>query len=669
MQIFSNYIQPISQWLYIHPYWALFFTFFISFTESLAIIGSIIPGSVTMTAIGIMAGSGLMRIDLTLFAAIIGAIAGDSLSYLLGYTYKDKLNSIWPFSKYPQWLTYGKDYFARHGGKSVLIGRFVGPLRSIIPVIAGMMQMSQWRFLIANTLSAIGWSCLYVLPGVLIGTASNELSPESATRLFISILLLIGAIWLLGVGLKWLLVQVNRLLRIYLHDFWTWSGKHPHLSTIIRFLTPPSENHHYQTTLLCIGLLFSVLIFLIISILTAQNNWPSTINQPVYLFLQSLRLYSFDLFFIACNAFISTITLAALTIYISLVTLYYRDLRTLLYWLSLSLVCAFVVFIMHVLIHSARPEGLLEIKATFSYPAIHLTFATAEFSALLFYLNKCRRCRFTIVLNILLPLILILSGIALIYLGDNWLMDVIGAYFCGFSISLVHWLLYRRQEDFLIKPQYMAASLLFLLFASSTLSFVTSYEQIYRDHQPFVAKYVFPDDLWWNQDKPILPLYRANRIGKEINIFNIQYAGKINHLENALILNGWQKQKESFFTSLIKRFSGQINSHEAPLIAQLYLNRKPELVMFFKPQDAEKTQILRIWRSNYHLKKYRQPIWLGTITEPLSNNKTDVPEDTFRYINNALDQFTIRKTSVQIDLPNSIRTTTEPAILLIRENP
>ena len=137
MSLFADYIHPLTEWLQANPHWSLFITFIISLAESLAIIGSIIPGSVTMTAIGILAGSGIMRLDLTLIAATLGAVCGDSLSYALGYFYSEQLAFIWPFRSNPKWLLYGKEFFARHGGKSVLIGRFVGPLRSLIPVIAG----------------------------------------------------------------------------------------------------------------------------------------------------------------------------------------------------------------------------------------------------------------------------------------------------------------------------------------------------------------------------------------------------------------------------------------------------------------------------------------------------------------------------------------------------
>lgn len=247
MNLFVDYVQPLTVWLQQNPHWSLFITFLISLTESLAIVGSIVPGSVTMTAIGILAGSGIMRIDLTLLAAILGAVAGDSLSYLLGYYYSDRLTEIWPFSKYPRWIQYGKDFFETHGGKSVLIGRFVGPLRSIIPVIAGILHMKQWRFFVANLLSAIGWSLLYVMPGVAIGAASHELSTESATRLFILILILLAGLWFISLFIKRIIGLLSSILKLHLHTFWLKLKNNSIFVYVHQKITPHGETNHYHT--------------------------------------------------------------------------------------------------------------------------------------------------------------------------------------------------------------------------------------------------------------------------------------------------------------------------------------------------------------------------------------------------------------------------------------
>jgi membrane protein DedA with SNARE-associated domain len=205
--------QIITTWLHTHPNHAVIITFLVAFAESLAIIGTLVPGSITMTAIGILAGSGVMRIDLTFMAAILGAVAGDGVSYMIGSTFSERLVQIWPFRRYPRWIAYGKEYFARHGGNSVLIGRFFGPLRSIIPMIAGMLRMSRLHFFFANVISGIGWSILYLTPGVLIGAASTDLSAEDASQLFGIILLGLTLLWLCSLAIKKIFLRFRAWLK------------------------------------------------------------------------------------------------------------------------------------------------------------------------------------------------------------------------------------------------------------------------------------------------------------------------------------------------------------------------------------------------------------------------------------------------------------------------
>ncbi|KTC86773.1 VTT domain-containing protein [Legionella brunensis] len=674
MHFFADYIQPLTIWLHAHPHWALLITFLISFTESLAIIGSIIPGSVTMTAVGILAGSGVMRIDLTLLAATLGAIAGDSASYMLGYTFSEKLVNIWPFSRYPNWLLYGKEYFSRHGGKSVLVGRFVGPLRSIIPVIAGMMRMSQWRFFIANTLSAIGWAILYVFPGVLLGAASSELSRESATRLFIAVLLLLAGIWLLSVGLKWLFIRLNRLLRSGLHSFWSWSRDYPKLAKIYKLLTPAEELNYYPTAALVILFILSTLLFWILAGLVFQEIWIDDVNQPAHLFLQSLRTHSFDTFFIIASQIISPFTLFSVIIIIALIALYYRDWRSLAYWLSLCLSCTLILLFVHWAIDSPRPQGLLENKTNNSFPIIGLTYATALFGALMFFINAYEATLINRFVKIIFSCALFLAGLAPLYLGDNWLTDSLGAYLCGFSLCSFHWLFYRRYKANIECTTYGPLAILVIIILISGMVGSLTYRQALRNHQPYLAQYVFTEELWWNQQKPLLPVYRTNRIGSYISAFNIQYVGSISSLEKALTAFGWKKFNDSLFNSLLTRMSGQPSAQDLPLMSQLYLNRKPVLMMTYQPKDGNPVQILRIWRSNYHLQHYRQPIWLGSVhprklprPHELQNaviNNANLPISLF-YISSALSQFPQRQTPLLISLKLPIQV--EPVLLLVRE--
>src|ERR1700724_3063092 len=97
----SDIATPILQWLNTHPELAGLATFLISAAESVAIIGTIVPGSVMMTAIGALVGAGIIPFWSTLVWAILGAIVGDGISYWLGYYFKNSLHDTWPFRQHP----------------------------------------------------------------------------------------------------------------------------------------------------------------------------------------------------------------------------------------------------------------------------------------------------------------------------------------------------------------------------------------------------------------------------------------------------------------------------------------------------------------------------------------------------------------------------------------
>src|SRR3990167_3833941 len=168
-------IGPLLESLNSHPEWAGLITFLISASESVAIIGTVVPGSITMTAIGALAGAGIIPLWWTIFWAILGAIVGDGISYWIGWHFKERLSQVWPFRKHPKLLQSGEKFFYKYGGASVFIGRFVGPVRALVPLVAGMLRMQPMKFFIANILSAIGWAPAYMFPGIVLGAAALEL--------------------------------------------------------------------------------------------------------------------------------------------------------------------------------------------------------------------------------------------------------------------------------------------------------------------------------------------------------------------------------------------------------------------------------------------------------------------------------------------------------------
>lgn len=168
----------LADWLYQltpSPSLLLLGIVIISLVESLAVIGLIVPGVVLITAAASLAGHQQLAIPLVLLSAFVGAVAGDALSFALGYTQRERVPGLWPFTRHPEWLAHGARFFQRHGSLSVILGRFAGPVRPIVPLIAGMMHMRPFTFACANIGSALVWAPVYVLPGYLLGRTWKQL--------------------------------------------------------------------------------------------------------------------------------------------------------------------------------------------------------------------------------------------------------------------------------------------------------------------------------------------------------------------------------------------------------------------------------------------------------------------------------------------------------------
>ena len=81
------------------------------------------------------------------------------------------MRSMWPFSRYPQWLQRGESLCRKHGIKGIVIARYVGAVRPFVPAIAGMLHMPLRRYLPASAFAAVSWALLFIGPGWLLGAS------------------------------------------------------------------------------------------------------------------------------------------------------------------------------------------------------------------------------------------------------------------------------------------------------------------------------------------------------------------------------------------------------------------------------------------------------------------------------------------------------------------
>lgn len=180
--------SPLYAWLLANPDWIAATVLLIAFIESFAIIGILVPGVFLLYVAAFLAGTGLLTLPVTLTMAFLGAVLGDGLSFLLGWKYRDDVRR-WPVLRdNVQWMDRGEQFILAHGAKSIVAGRFIGPMRPLTPLIAGTLSMRHRRFFAINVLSAIAWAPVYILPGYALGAALDL----PFTRLEMSLIAMAG---------------------------------------------------------------------------------------------------------------------------------------------------------------------------------------------------------------------------------------------------------------------------------------------------------------------------------------------------------------------------------------------------------------------------------------------------------------------------------------------
>jgi membrane protein DedA with SNARE-associated domain len=161
----QSYTDAIIAFIQGNQEWVTPIVFLLAFGESLAFLSLLLPSTVILVAIsGLLGASGIDFVPVWI-AAGIGGTLGYALSYWIGLYFKDSIHTVWPFSKRPDMLPRGKAFFDKYGMLGVFLGHFFGPVRAVIPVVAGMYAMRQIPFQIANVASAFLWAGGVLAPG------------------------------------------------------------------------------------------------------------------------------------------------------------------------------------------------------------------------------------------------------------------------------------------------------------------------------------------------------------------------------------------------------------------------------------------------------------------------------------------------------------------------
>jgi len=192
MEAISNLLPAIEN-LGNFGYWVIFL---VSFIESIALVGAFVPGSIIVVAVGFFSSQGYLDIGKLVWFVALGTALGDIVSYWLGTKGKRFFKNENRILKASH-LDMGKDFFARHGNKSIFIGRFVGVIRPVVAFTAGISRMHFGAFMAWNVASSFVWAAAYLLIGYFFAGAFStiEVWVGRVGAIGCALAVLVWAIW------------------------------------------------------------------------------------------------------------------------------------------------------------------------------------------------------------------------------------------------------------------------------------------------------------------------------------------------------------------------------------------------------------------------------------------------------------------------------------------
>ncbi|NIF22469.1 MULTISPECIES: DedA family protein [Pantoea] len=184
--------------------WALFAVALVTFLESLALVGLLLPGTVMMASLGALVGSGQIGLYPAWAAGFAGCLLGDWLSYGIGWKFQGPLHRWKYLKKHQKLLDKTEHALYEHSMFTILVGRFVGPTRPLIPLLAGMLELPVRKFIAPNLIGCLLWPPIYLMPGILAGVAIDVPKADQ------------------GGGFKWLLLGTAVLVWLGAWLCWRW---------------------------------------------------------------------------------------------------------------------------------------------------------------------------------------------------------------------------------------------------------------------------------------------------------------------------------------------------------------------------------------------------------------------------------------------------------------
>ncbi len=596
MPAMAEWLDALLEWTRLHPLWAGLVVFLVSFAESLAIVGMIVPGVVIMVGMGALIAAGAADFWTMCAWAVAGAIAGDGLSYWLGRRYHSQLRQRWPFSRYPGSLDQGERFFRKYGGISVAFARFFGPGRAMVPLVAGMLSMRPLAFFAANVGSALIWAPAYLLPGVALG-ASLEIASEVALRLALLLVLLIGLLWFVGWAAHRLFSLLQPRSREWLQILLESGGQSRLTRRIARALANP-EHPEARGLAAFAGLLLVSTIAA--AILLSALPWQS-LDGLVTRTLTSLRTPGADRLMAAFAAAAEPPAAMVLALGLALFYRLFGKRLTMTHWLGGMLMAALGTLVLALAPIEAGASlfpdrGALIAAGLIGLQSIILAGSVGLARRWLLYAAGA--------------IGVVLIVFARLYLGIASFSGTLAALLLSLAWGSAVGVAYRTHAVHeRLSPRQALASAALALVAVSGLALTRPLEP---PAAPPVRTVLMTESDWRAGQWRRLPTTRADlRRGGDLPL-NLQYLGDPEWLGTQLLARDWQIVSPPVPADYTRLLSASLPLAKLPVLPHVHDGRHES---FAWSLDLDRRRlVLRLWPSRWRDAASSRRYWFGTIS-------------------------------------------------------
>ncbi|MFZ1468320.1 MAG: phosphatase PAP2 family protein, partial [Paracoccaceae bacterium] len=579
-----------------HQALTVFIAFLVAFAEALLILGLFVPSTTVLVGIGTLIGLGKMSFLPVFAATVLGAIAGDALSFWAGVHWKDRIRTFWPFSRYTDLMAKGEGFVARHGGKSIFIVRFIPGVKAVVPTIAGMMGMSVTRFALVNVGSALVWAAAHLLPAILLGRGLQV--AHAANPRFV----LLAGLGLVAMLLAWGTMRLARGILIPAADrgrlrlaLWLEAKGAAGGGALAKLL----RNHDgmLEAALLAGVALCGLAGFGLLLAAVAFDPEMALADAAIGQFVQGLRTDW------ATSAMIGITMLGDLVVVLPVAVLLIAILAAHRQWILAALAAlaplAGVAFVplFKALLHRARPIPMYQGTDGFSFPSGHSTFATIIFGLLALFVAQSLPQRFRTRIYGLFAALIALIALSRVYLQAHWPSDVLaGILFGGALVFFAAMILHTRVVT--VPRRAIAALLALIVFGIAPLHLATGWSAAATRYDATPPLTTLASADWQATGWQSLPVSRILLTGEAGEPMLLQSDLPLDQLETLFQTAGWTVSQTSLTDDLLGAILPSRRAHgDHPPWPMTHLGRPP-LTTLTKPGPDDLRLVLRIWRTD-----------------------------------------------------------------------